>query len=53
MILVAVALETLRQIESRALMVTYDDYSSPDYFDGNEGNNNTKPKRRLLKRKAA
>lgn len=27
LILVAVALETLRQIESRALMVTYDDYS--------------------------
>lgn len=28
LILVSVALETLRQIESKALMVTYDDYSS-------------------------
>ncbi|HMT18722.1 MAG TPA: preprotein translocase subunit SecY [Candidatus Saccharibacteria bacterium] len=36
LILVAVALETLRQIESRALMVTYDDYSSEDYFDGDK-----------------
>jgi preprotein translocase subunit SecY len=41
LILVAVALETLRQIESRALMVTYDDYSS-DYFDTPE----QKPKKR-------
>jgi preprotein translocase subunit SecY len=32
LILVAVALETLRQIESRALMVTYDQYDQPDYF---------------------
>ncbi len=32
LILVAVALETLRAIESRALMVTYDQYSQPDYF---------------------
>jgi preprotein translocase subunit SecY len=32
LILVAVALETLRQIESRALMVTYDQYSQPDFF---------------------
>lgn len=34
LILVAVAIETLRQIESRALMVTYDDYSTPDFFYG-------------------
>ncbi len=34
LILVAVALETMRQIESRALMVTYDDYSTPDFFYG-------------------
>jgi len=34
LILVAVALETLRQIESRALMVTYDDYSTPDFVYG-------------------
>lgn len=32
LILVAVSLETLRQIESRALMVTYDQYEQPDYF---------------------
>lgn len=32
LILVAVSLETLRQIESRALMVTYDQYDQPDYF---------------------
>ncbi len=36
LILVAVALETLRQIESRALMVTYDDYSTPDFVYGPE-----------------
>lgn len=37
LILVAVALETLRQIESRALMVTYDQYEQPDFFyDTNE-----------------
>jgi preprotein translocase subunit SecY len=34
LILVAVALETLRQLESRALMVTYDDYSTPDFVYG-------------------
>ncbi len=32
LILVAVALETLRSLESRALMVTYDQYEQPDYF---------------------
>ncbi len=38
LILVAVAIETLRQIESRALMVTYDDYSTPDFFYGSPDN---------------
>ncbi len=54
LILVAVALETLRQIESRALMVTYDDYSSPDYFEGDSDQKKTK-KRRIpsLRRKSA
>lgn len=33
LILVSVGLETLRQIESRALMVTYDQYSKSDYFE--------------------
>lgn len=32
LILVAVSLETLRQIESRALMVTYDQYEQPEFF---------------------
>ena len=32
LILVSVALETLRAIESRALMVTYDQYEQPDFF---------------------
>jgi len=32
LILVSVALETMRQIESRALMVTYDQYNQPDFF---------------------
>ena len=36
LILVAVSIETLRQIESRALMVTYDDYSKPDFFYGTD-----------------
>lgn len=32
LILVSVALQTLRAIESRALMVTYDQYSQPEFF---------------------
>lgn len=32
LILVSVALQTLRAIESRALMVTYDQYSKPGFF---------------------
>lgn len=32
LILVSVALLTLRAVESRALMVTYDQYSQPDFF---------------------
>ena len=32
LILVAVSLQTLRAVESRALMVTYDQYSQPDFF---------------------
>lgn len=33
LILVAVSLEALRAIESRALMVTYDQYSEPNFFE--------------------
>jgi preprotein translocase subunit SecY len=32
LILVAVSLETLRAVESRALMITYDQYSEPEFF---------------------
>lgn len=32
LILVSVALQTLRSVESRALMVTYDQYTQPDFF---------------------
>jgi preprotein translocase subunit SecY len=32
LILVSVSLETLRAVESRALMVTYDQYSEPNFF---------------------
>jgi len=32
LILVSVSLETLRQVESRALMITYDQYEDPEYF---------------------
>lgn len=32
LILVSVSLETLRALESRALMVTYDQYEQPDFF---------------------
>jgi hypothetical protein len=32
LILVAVALETLRKLESQALMVTYDQYEQPDFL---------------------
>ncbi len=36
LILVSVALQTLRAVESRALMVTYDQYSQPDFFNDAE-----------------
>ncbi|PID31947.1 preprotein translocase subunit SecY [Candidatus Saccharibacteria bacterium] len=47
LILVAVALETLRSVESRALMVTYDQYEQADYFTETD-----EPKRRGLRRLA-
>jgi preprotein translocase subunit SecY len=34
LILVSVSLETLRQIESRSLMITYDHYEDPEYLSG-------------------
>lgn len=52
LILVSVALETLRSIESRALMVTYDQYEQPDFFTDltDEEQANTKKKARLISR---
>lgn len=52
LILVAVALETLRSIESRALMVTYDQYEQPDYFvDTESADKPRKGIRRLVPRR--
>lgn len=53
LILVSVALETLRAVESRALMVTYDQYSEPSFFGDDESDKPAK-KRRLprLRRKS-
>lgn len=54
LILVSVALETLRAIESRALMVTYDQYSEPTFF-GEDDDTEQQPKKRRrlsLKRRA-
>jgi preprotein translocase subunit SecY len=51
LILVSVALETLRAIESRALMVTYDQYSEPSFF-GDDEEESPKKKRFQLRRKS-
>jgi preprotein translocase subunit SecY len=56
LILVSVALETLRSIESRALMVTYDQYEQPDFFydDSTDDKSLSKPKRlKFLNRKTS
>lgn len=45
LILVAVSLETLRAVESRALMITYDQYSDPEFF-ADSGKDITSPKKR-------
>jgi preprotein translocase subunit SecY len=49
LILVSVSLETMRQVESRALMVTYDQYEAPEYFHGEDSDKPAK-KRRFLKK---
>jgi len=46
LILVSVALQTLRAVESRALMVTYDQYSRDDFFTDVEGDDKTETKKR-------
>ncbi|MGF7229331.1 MAG: preprotein translocase subunit SecY [Candidatus Saccharibacteria bacterium] len=56
LILVSVSLETLRAIESRALMVTYDQYAQPDFFHDVDPDDIESPKKRrfsLLRRKTA
>ncbi|HVX56545.1 MAG TPA: hypothetical protein VHA37_02330, partial [Candidatus Saccharimonadales bacterium] len=57
LILVSVALQTLRAVESRALMVTYDQYSEPDFFyepeapvEASAGGGRLRFGRRLLRR---
>jgi len=47
LILVSVSLETLRQVESRALMITYDQYEQPEYFHGERAEETPKKRRRL------
>ena len=49
LILVAVALDTLRKLESRALMVTYDEYDQPDLFQ--EETEQPKKRSKFFKRK--
>jgi preprotein translocase subunit SecY len=49
LILVAVSLETMRQVESRALMITYDQYEQPDYFHAEDENGKKTKNRRLPK----
>lgn len=49
LILVSVSLETLRAVESRALMVTYDQYAQPDFFHENPEDAES-PKKRLFSR---
>lgn len=47
LILVSVALQTLRAVESRALMVTYDQYSQSDFFTDNTVNETLRPEPKL------
>ena len=47
LILVSVALQTLRAVESRALMVTYDQYSRDDFFTDVDNDDKTDKKRRF------
>lgn len=51
LILVSVALETLRQVESRALMITYDQYEQPDYFNDPDADDtdSSGPKKRRIR----
>jgi preprotein translocase subunit SecY len=51
LILVSVSLETMRQVESRALMVTYDQYEAPEYFHGEDESEDQAAKKRRFLRK--
>ncbi|MDB5176065.1 MAG: preprotein translocase subunit SecY, nonfunctional [Candidatus Saccharibacteria bacterium] len=54
LILVSVGLQTLRALESRSLMVTYDQYSQPDFFSDTvspEGDDTTTRRSRFLRRR--
>lgn len=53
LILVAVSLETLRAVESRALMITYDQYSRDDFFHDADEKDTKKRRLRGFKRKKA
>ncbi|HET7302085.1 MAG TPA: preprotein translocase subunit SecY [Candidatus Saccharimonadales bacterium] len=53
LILVAVSLETLRAVESRALMITYDQYSQPDFFHDDPEEITSSKKRRFSLLKVA
>jgi preprotein translocase subunit SecY len=46
LILVSVSMEVLRATESRALMVTYDQYSQPDFFHNMDDKDMESPKKR-------
>lgn len=46
LIIVAVSLQTLRAVESRALMITYDQYAQPDFFVDMEAGDIESPKKR-------
>jgi preprotein translocase subunit SecY len=49
LILVSVSLETLRAVESRALMVTYDQYSEPNFFGQDTPNKDDSAKKHRFK----
>lgn len=46
LILVSVSLQTLRAVESRALMITYDQYAQPDFFADMQPRDVASPKKR-------
>lgn len=52
LILVSVSLETLRAVESRALMVTYDQYAQPDFFHEMSDEDIESPKKRFFSKLA-